>query len=218
MPAKARSRDGARQDRAAATRELILVTAERLFAEEGLSVSNRQVSAAAGQGNNSSVGYHFGDRVELVRAILRRHSRPVERLRAELVADAADTRDLRVWVGCLVRPLPEYLASLPGPTFFARFGAQAMVDPGYREIVLEDAMSAPSLHIILDRLDRLLPDLPGPVRTQRRVMTRQLMIFTWAEHERALAEDPNGPHLDWPHAATGLIDALTGLWQAPVSD
>ncbi|MDL4817220.1 TetR/AcrR family transcriptional regulator [Actinomadura opuntiae] len=218
MPAKARSRDGARQDRAAATRELILVTAERLFAEEGLSVSNRQVSAAAGQGNNSSVGYHFGDRVELVRAILQRHSPPVERLRAELVADAADTQDLRVWLGCLVRPLPEYLASLPGPTFFARFGAQVMVDPGYRELVIEDAMSSPSLHIILGRLDRLLPDLPAPVRTQRRIMTRQLMIFTWAEHERVLAEDPNGPHLDWPQAVAGLIDALTGLWQAPVSE
>src|SRR5699024_7108128 len=60
----------ARADRGAGTREVILDTAERLFVEHGTGVvSNRQISEAAGQGNNTAVGYHFGTRADLVRAI-----------------------------------------------------------------------------------------------------------------------------------------------------
>lgn len=56
------------------TRERILNAAERLFAEHGVyAVSNRRVSEAAQQGNNAAVGYHFGTKADLVRAIARKH-------------------------------------------------------------------------------------------------------------------------------------------------
>ncbi|PRC61159.1 TetR family transcriptional regulator, partial [Mycobacterium sp. ITM-2017-0098] len=43
-----------RADRATTTQEAILKAAERLYAEHGVyAVSNRQVSEAAGQGNNA---------------------------------------------------------------------------------------------------------------------------------------------------------------------
>ncbi len=59
-----------RTERASSTQEAILVAAERLYAEHGMfAVSNRQVSEAAGQGNNAAVGYHFGTKADLVRAI-----------------------------------------------------------------------------------------------------------------------------------------------------
>src|SRR4051812_47521222 len=61
------------------TREQILTVAERLFAELGVgAVSNRRIGEAAGQGNNTVVGYHFGTKAELVRAIVRRHTGQVE--------------------------------------------------------------------------------------------------------------------------------------------
>jgi len=45
----------ARSDRASTTQQAILTAAERLFAEHGVfAVSNRQVSEAAGQGNNAA--------------------------------------------------------------------------------------------------------------------------------------------------------------------
>jgi AcrR family transcriptional regulator len=68
-----------RGERASSTQEAILVAAERLFAEHGVfAVSNRQVSEAAGQGNNAAVGYHFGTKADLVRAIEEKHRGPVE--------------------------------------------------------------------------------------------------------------------------------------------
>jgi len=72
----------ARTDRASTTQEAILTAAERLFAEHGVfAVSNRQVSEAAGQGNNAAVGYHFGTKTDLVRAIEQRHRVSIECLR-----------------------------------------------------------------------------------------------------------------------------------------
>jgi AcrR family transcriptional regulator len=208
----------ARADRASATREAILVAAERLFAEQGVvAVSNRQVSEAAGQGNNTAVGYHFGTKVDLVRAIARRHAEPIERIRVQMVAEIDGSTDVRDWVSCMVRPATQHLAALGSPTWFARFGAQVMTDPALREIMVEESLTSPSLRKILDGLNRCLADLPAEVRAERNDMARQLLTHTMAERERALAEGTPTPRANWHDAATGLIDAIVGMWLAPVT-
>ncbi|MFT7869141.1 MULTISPECIES: TetR/AcrR family transcriptional regulator [Amycolatopsis] len=205
-------------ERAHATRELILTVAERLFAEHGvLAVSNRQISEAAGQGNNAAVGYHFGTKADLVRAIARRRSAQVEEVRQRMLARLGDDADLRDWIGCLVHPSAEHLAALGSPTWFARFIAQVMTEPSLREVVAEETLSSPSLMRTVEGLLRCLPDLPAEVRAERNAMTRQLVLHTMAERERALAEDGFTPRASWQDAASGLTDALVGLWLAPVT-
>ena len=204
--------------RASATRESILVTAERLFAEHGVQVvSNRHISEAAGQGNNAAVNYHFGTKVDLVRAIVRKHVEPMERLRAELVEGIDGDASLRDWVACLVRPSTTYLRELGAPTWFARFSAQVMTDPALREIIAEESLSSPVLARAVDGLNRCLDGLPPDVRAERGDMARQLMIHMTAERERALAEGTPTPRATWDDAGTGLIDAITGLFLAPVT-
>ena len=79
-----------------ATREALLTAAERLFAERGVhAVANRQISEAAGQGNNAAVSYHFGTKADLVRAITRKHVDQIERTRARMVVGIGDSADLR---------------------------------------------------------------------------------------------------------------------------
>ena len=208
----------ARPDRAGPTRELILATAERLFAEHGVyAVSNRQVSEAAGQGNNTAVGYHFGTKADLVRAITRKHAGPIELTRARLVASVSAGAGVRDWVECLVRPVTDHLAALDGPTWFARFGAQVMTDPALRGIIIEEALGTPSLRELLHHLDKSLPDLPADVRAERYDMARQLMVHVTAERERAVAEGTPTPRATWQEAGTGLIDAIVGLMLAPVT-
>ena len=207
-----------RTERASATRELILTTAERLFAEHGvLAVSNRQISEAAGQGNNTAVGYHFGTKADLVRAIVRKHTDQLERLRLQALARADSFTELRDWVDCLVRPTTEHLASLGTPTWFARFSAQIMTDPTLREVMIEEALTASSMLQVIDGLNRCLADLPLAVRAERSDMARQLMVHMWAERERALADGTPTARVSWDDAATGLIDAIVGIWQAPVT-
>jgi AcrR family transcriptional regulator len=208
----------ARADRGSATREAILSAAERLFAEHGVfAVSNRQVSEAAGQGNNAAVGYHFGTKADLVRAIELKHRVPVERLREQMVAEIGDSTEIRDWVACLVCPLTDHLAALGNPTFYARFAAQVMADPAYHDMVVKDALTSPSLVRVIDGINRCLPDMSGDVHVERNIMARNLLMHTCADRERALAVGASVARSSWQAAASGLIDAIIGLWLAPVT-
>ena len=205
-------------DRRSETRELIVATAERLFAEHGVeAVSNRQVSEAAGQSNNFAVGYHFGTKADLVLAIVSRHSESVERRRTGMLAEITGSPDLRDWVSCIVRPMIEHLASLGSPTWYARFIAQVATHPAYRELVVNEALSTRSMQQTIEGILRLLPRLPEEVRQERSYMGRLLIVHMCAERERALHEGTAPLRSTWESTAAGLADALVGLWLAPVT-
>jgi AcrR family transcriptional regulator len=207
-----------RPERGGATRDVILDTAERLFAERGIhAVSNRQLSEAAGQGNTAAVGYHFGTKADLVRAITRKHTEQMERVRVDMVAEAIGSTDIRDWVGCLVRPFTEHLAALGRPTWFARFCAQVTSDPALHEIMIEDAFASASLRMLLAGLNQCAPDLPPAVHVDRSFMARHLITQMCVERERALAEDVPTRQPSWDDLADGLVDAIVGLWLAPVT-
>lgn len=208
-----------RADRASSTQEAILKAAERLYAEHGVfAVSNRQVSEAAGQGNNAAVGYHFGTKTDLVRAIEHKHRGPIEELRERRVAQIDDPSDMRAWVAALVCPLTDHLAELGNPTWYARFAAQVMTDPAYHNMIVKDALSSSSLVRVLDGINGCLPDLPVDVRVERNIMGRNLLMHSCADRERLLAQGSPVARSSWQDAATGLIDALIGLWHAPVTE
>lgn len=207
-----------KSDRGSETRELLLVTAERLFAEHGVeAISNRQVSEEAGQSNNFAVGYHFGTKDDLVVAIVRRHSESIERRRTDMLAEITGSPDLRDWVSCLVRPLTEHLASLGSPTWYARFIAQVTTHPALRKLVVDEAVSTRSMQQTIEGTLRLVPRLPEDVRQERSDMSRLLIVHMCAERERALHEGTAMPRSTWESTAAGLVDALVGVWLAPVT-
>ncbi|WP_369803919.1 TetR/AcrR family transcriptional regulator [Mycobacterium sp. 1274761.0] len=204
-------------ERSSATREALLLAAERLFAERGMyAVSNRQISEAANQGNNAAACYHFGTRTDLLRAIESKHRAPIEELRARMLAEIEGSTELRDWVSALVLPLTDHLAALGNPSWYARFAAQAMADPSYRQVVTKDALTSPELVAAINGINDCLPELPKRVRYERIVMARNLLMHTCAEHEVELAERGAEARLGWASAGQGLIDAIVGLWQAPV--
>ena len=204
--------------RSSETRELLLLTAERLFAEHGVeAVSNRQVSEAAGQLNNSAVAYHFGSKEDLVVAMLRRHSEPIERRRTEMLAELSGSPELRDWVDCLVRPPIEHLASLGIPSWYARCIAQVTTHPSFRKLLFDETFTSRSMQQGHEGMFRLIPRLPERVRQERNDMGRLMVVHICAERERALHEGTAPRRSTWESTATGLVDALVGLWLAPVS-
>jgi AcrR family transcriptional regulator len=199
------------------TRERILDTAERLFAENGVAaVSSRQISEAAGQSNKSAVAYHFGTKSDLVLAIVRSHREPTEQRRLEMIGALDGTADLYDWGSCLVRPLTERLSELGNPTWYARFNAQITTDPALRQLVVSEGQMSPSIQQTLDGIHALMPVLPERVRQARSDLVRHVIVHSCAEREGALQEAP-AAQLNWTTTANELIDAIVGLWLAPVT-
>lgn len=205
------------EGRGAATRNAILETAVRLFAERGvLGVSNRQIGAAAGMGNTSVVGYYFDSKSDLVRALVRRFNDQVNIGRERRLAQLGDAPDLRDWVVCLVHPYLEHLEADGSPTWYARFIAQVMTDPGFRQILVDETASE-SMQRILSGLGECLPDLPDRVLRERSRIGSHVIVQMCAERERALAEGLPVQPAAWDEAATSLVDVLIGMWTAAMT-
>jgi len=78
----------ARNSDSVETRETVLNTAERLFAERGIDgVSIRDITTKA-KVNLAAINYHFGSKQELVKAVFKRRLVPLEQRRGELLKAA----------------------------------------------------------------------------------------------------------------------------------
>ncbi|MDH6243970.1 AcrR family transcriptional regulator [Mycobacterium sp. OTB74] len=205
----------ARTDRSSSTRDAILAAAERLFVEFGMhAVSNRQISEAAGQRNNAAACYHFGSRAELLRAIEAKHRLAIDDIRIRKLGEIDGDAQLRDWIGVLVYPLTEHLEQLGTPTSYARFAAQAMADPTYRDLVVADALTSQLMRKTVRGISRCLPERPKQVRLGRWMMATNLLMHTCAEIEGELAVARPSVSSNWSVVAEELIAALTGLWEA----
>jgi len=94
-------------DQGAATKAVLLVAAERLFAIQGFrNVSVRDITAAAGA-NLASVNYHFGSKDGLLFEIFRRRTGELSRERARMLHEAEDRHAGRPPVRAILAALIE---------------------------------------------------------------------------------------------------------------
>ncbi|HLG86699.1 MAG TPA: TetR/AcrR family transcriptional regulator [Alphaproteobacteria bacterium] len=122
----------------AGARERMLETAERLLGEYGIDgVSLRQIGAATGQGNNSAVQYHFGDKAGLVREIIARRVESFEPRRRGMLDRASalgKLKDVRTLLEIIFLPLAEAVDA-EGRHVYARFMMQFLTrfqyEPGF---------------------------------------------------------------------------------------
>lgn len=168
------------------TRQVILETAEQLFAERGIAaVPLRDVGLAAGQKNNVAVQYHFGDRETLIKAIIAYRAATSEKIRTEILADllaqgrAPEVRDLvRAFIMSLARNLEEdnhYLA------FLSRYIIER---GGYTG--LEGALVSSTVTTMISLMYRLLPDHPESVLFERWIIVMTCTVHTLARYQTAM--------------------------------
>jgi AcrR family transcriptional regulator len=107
-------------DDADGTRDRILRTAERLFAERGFNgVSVRELAAAA-QVNIASIGYHFKSKEGLLSEVYRRHCEPMieERLRGlEASSRLRGKAKVAAIIEAFIRPALAQVEAEDGETF-----------------------------------------------------------------------------------------------------
>ncbi|QYC42417.1 HTH-type transcriptional repressor NicS [Nonomuraea coxensis DSM 45129] len=201
-------------------RDTLMRTAERLYAEHGFAgVSMRMIREAAGQRNNSAVQYHFSSRDELIVAILEQHAAAIERHRSRMVAELEEQGEAtpREWIACVVEPGIEHHVELGTPSWYGRFLAQAVVDPGLREHARRAYTCTPSFR----RLDRLHPAAGAGRDTElterHAAMIRLLLVHMSADLETELAAGQatrDEAERAWRRLGDNLVTAVLGLSSA----
>ena len=196
------------------TKEEIVRAAERLFATRGLDgVSLRQISVEAGTGNHSAVHYHFGSKNQLIRAIFEYRLPPLNERRRILVAQR-EPADLASLVECYVLPILEQ--GEQAGSHYLSFVAmlQHSADPGVFELIPSEYREA--TRAFRDQLDRLMSDVPAPLRSHRIAQAISFSVHSSAFRERAQSAGFVVPPFAL-HVAD-LLDGLVGLLEAPVSE
>lgn len=199
--------------RSDAARTALLDAAERLFAEAGIAqVSDRRVAEAAGNTNHSAVHYYFGGREGLLRALITRHSAPLEEpCRAMFARSDSLLGDVR----SLVMPSMDALAALPRPSWRARFLSQAASDPATAALMRASTEATPTAALVSRSVIARLGHLdPGVVAGRARLIAR-IVATACAEVEARAERDGQDPR--WHAVGNFLSDAIAGMLIAPVS-
>lgn len=197
-------------------REGLLDAAEELFARHGIdAVSNRRIAEHAGTANHSAVAYHFGGRDELMRALITRHLADTDRRRAELVDRLDDDAQLPDLLACLILPWIEHLASLPAPSWRARFVDQLRAAPSLQEMLAGTAAASPVTETLLRQVAAAVGQLKHNVLYGRSWILGNMVLGVCAQYEGRLQDGRE--EANWTGVGYFLIDACAGMLAAPVT-
>ena len=166
------------------TKENLLDTAERLFAERGVKeTSVREITKAAGS-HLASVNYHFNTKYGLIQAVISRRIEPMKQRRFELLdayeAEAGDNPvPVEKIIYALVAPGMELYLKNP---HFLRFAGRMVSDPDKDIRRIFVAQLDPVFFRVRDLLKRALPQIPEAEIMWRIHFTIGAMVHTWTNH------------------------------------
>lgn len=202
------ARPAARRE-GADTREKLLQTALRLYAEEGLNaVSLRRISSATGCKNSAAVHYHFRNKLGVLQALVERITAEIESLHQR-----QETQPKTLHSACreCLLPIIQLANSTPWGGNALRFLSR-LVSEGDADIkTLVNTLYAPRFQRLDDALAQVLPDLPTEVRRLRLLFISTNVIHGVADADW-LQHSPLGDfsHLDEQTQLDHLIDYLLG--------
>lgn len=194
------------------TKDALVSAAETLFAARGVDrVSLREINRASGARNAVALQYHFGDRDGIVRAVVRKHYRQVDRQRHQMLDayEQGSHDDVRELSAALVLPAAAKLADLDGGPEYLRIAAELLNRPtGAFDPDIPFDMSAS-----IDRWRALV----GPFLEQDATrLHRRFTAIRFSAMELGRRAQ-TAPHHDDRLFTSQLVDLVTALLLAPVS-
>lgn len=195
------------------TRDRLIATAERLFAERGLdAVSLREINREAGARNAMAVQYHFGDRDGLIEAILDKHFPAMESARHELLDayEAEKPAGVRPLAAALVRPYAAKLTDRDGGPEFLQVYAALLNQPSPHIEPTGFQEPGRSVHRWRDLIDPFLDD--DAVRLHRRFTS---ITYTITELGRRARAERRSDHRLF---TSYLVDNVSAILAAETSD
>jgi AcrR family transcriptional regulator len=190
---------------------LLMETAERLFAQQGIeAVTVREIQQEAGQSNASVIVYHFGSKTGLVRALIHWRSRRLDERRDLLLKQIrtdghVDPREV-VWL--LVRPLVD---SIRAGEMFVPFLARLSENPRANTEYWPPDLADWTQESMQDLVGGALGDMPERLRRGRTVQLYNSVL-------NLLGEQTRSGHRISEVQLHNYVDAWVGMLTAPVSD
>lgn len=172
----------------------LMLTAEKLFGEQGVEgVSLRQIVTAAGQANSSAVQHHFGSKEGLLQAVFDMRLPALDEARMALLLSFKDKH------GHIA--MPQLLRAMYWPVIndmnetaqksFALFNSQLMHIELARHPFTHTKVPQPAFREIYDRLRQHLSYLPKAVFDVRMRLATEIFLGALSERRRIKTIDEN---------------------------
>jgi AcrR family transcriptional regulator len=198
---------------APSTKEQLVITAERLFALNGLDgVSLRQISAAAGNANNSAVQYHFGTKDDFVQAIFEYRIPGLMRRRRLLATGRGP--GLRACVEAYFLPVLEEAEDVDSYYMMFLMQLQRYGIGEHPFDRMPEEFKEPT-RVFVGEVGAFLGDLPAELRPTR--IEQAMTICTHACADRQMARRNGAPVAPYPLHVAALLDGIVGFLTAPAS-
>ena len=169
------------------TRDQILDTAERLFAEHGIDAVSLRTLTSEARVNLAAVHYHFGSKEALVTAVFDRRVDRLNRERLEMLDEAERL------AGDGPPPLEDVLRAFFAPVIrtgvqagstFRRLCGRVHAEPAEYVQKYFDEKFGPVIERFIVAFERAVPELSNKERGWRMHFAAGLMVFTLLEGEK----------------------------------
>ena len=198
------------------TRAHLLNTAERLFAERGMSaIPTRAILRAAEQRNESALQYHFGGRGGLIEALYSDRGLRINRERQRMFDELEGEGAVGLRKLCAVALMPPVRIAQRDPEFvlFLKIVGELVFVPNER---LKESRE----RIQLDTVGKVVRLIRGELDLPKELVARRLDLIdrmaTLLLAQRARAEQPfEGAEADLFFQTT--LDAMVEILRGPVS-
>lgn len=171
------------------TRQLLIDTAEKLFAEKGLeSTSLFDVLKASGLKNRSALQYHFRNKEGLINAVLNKHALGVAERRAEMIQvleqqlEQQHAPSLQQVVEVIVAPMAEKLNPRKGGREFLKIHSQLMVSEPFNALRMARPERKAEGQKIRELLTPFIQDLSQDSLSSRMALVDCLLIHGLARY------------------------------------
>ncbi len=196
-------------------RRRLVDTALRLFDERGVdSVSARTIAQEAGHRNVAAVNYHFGDRAELLLAVVGSRAEEIDAARNAALdeLEAAGEVTPRAALRAAFAPFIAQLDDLDGRRYLRLINQLASHPQYYREVNVKFTIS---LLRAANHIAPLVEHLPDELRLHRVQESIGLLLYSLALQARLLdAADPPIPPLPTDQFTENLLDVVEAALRA----
>jgi AcrR family transcriptional regulator len=203
---------------ATSTRDMLLDAAARLFAERGIdNVSIAEIVRTAHQRNASAVHYHFGNRDEILRALLARHVPAIADRRQELLERARTTAsdDVRAAAVAIVRPVTEFAQRGWREWAYLQIGSELTGAIARATPEIQELMKQTAGYAAWELLRERCPAVPDDLWRVRREICIVFIGRAAADRARVLDGATRSDILSDDRFVDNLIEMVLGAMTAP---